>query len=70
MGFMQLHSTVTICCYLKVLTHLQIVGGFLGGSVVKNLHANAAKAGVIPGSEDPLRVEIATHSSILAWKIS
>ena len=26
-------------------------------------------AGSIPGQEDPLQMEIATHSSILAWKI-
>ena len=25
--------------------------------------------GSIPGQEDPLQVELATHSSILAWKI-
>ena len=43
--------------------------GFPGSSVVKNLPANAGDAGLIPGSEDPLEVETATHSSILAWNI-
>ena len=34
-----------------------------------NLPANAGDVGSIPGSEDPLEKEMATHSSILAWKI-
>ena len=40
--------------------------------LVKNLPANAEDerdTGPIPGSEDPLEKEMATHSSILAWKI-
>ena len=36
------------------------------GSVVKNPPANAGDAGSTP---DPLEEEMATHSSILAWKI-
>ena len=44
--------------------------GFAGGSVVKNPPASAGDAGSIPGWEDPLEKEMATHSSILAWKIS
>ena len=36
--------------------------GFPGGSVVKNLPANA-------GDTDPLEKEMAIHSSILAWEI-
>ena len=46
--------------------------GFPGGSVVKNLPANAGDTGYvgsIPGWEDPLEKEMATHSSILAWRI-
>ena len=42
------------------------------GSVVKNLPVNAwdtRNIGLIPGSEDPLEEEMATHHSILAWKI-
>ena len=43
---------------------------FPGGSVVKNLPANAGDARVwSPGWEDPLEKEMATHSSILAWRI-
>ena len=39
---------------------------------VKNPSANAGDtkdAGSIPGREDPLEEEMATHSSILAWRI-
>ena len=39
---------------------------------VKNPPANAGDirdAGSVPGSEDPLEEEMATHSSILAWRI-
>ena len=43
--------------------------GFPGGSVVKNPPASAEDASSIPGLEDPLEEEIATHSSILAWRI-
>ena len=47
--------------------------GFPGGSVVKNTPANAGHTrdiGLIPGLEDSLEEEMATHSSILAWKNS
>ena len=40
--------------------------------VVKNPPANAGDirdVDLIPGSERPLEKEMATHSSILAWKI-
>ena len=44
-------------------------GGFPGGSEVKNLPANAGDAGSIPGVGRSLEKEMATHSSILAWRI-
>ena len=40
--------------------------GFPDGSVVKN---SPGDAGTIPGSERSPGEEMATHSSILAWKI-
>ena len=43
--------------------------GFSGGSVVKNLPANAGMQGQSPGWEDPLEKQTATHSSILVWEI-
>ena len=44
--------------------------GFPGGSDGKASARNAGDPGSIPGSEDRLEKEMATHSSILAWKIS
>ena len=46
--------------------------GFQVALVVKNLPANSGDirdTGLIPGSEDPLEKEMATHSSIFAWRI-
>ena len=43
--------------------------GFAGSSVVKILSANAGDVGSLLGQEDPLEKEMATNSSILAWKI-
>ena len=43
--------------------------GFPGGSEVKASARNAGDLGSIPGREDPLEKEMATHSSILAWRI-
>ena len=48
------------------------VKDFPGGSVVKNPPANiedTGDTGSILGWEDSLEEEMATHSSILAWKI-
>ena len=44
----------------------------LGGSAIKNPPSKAGDARdvvLIPGREDPLEKEMASHSSILAWKI-
>ena len=46
-----------------------MIAGFSGGSVVKNLPANAGDWGSIPLSEDPLEKEMTTHSGILTWEI-
>ena len=37
--------------------------------MVKNPPANVRNTGSIPGREDPLEMDMATHSSILVWKI-
>ena len=39
------------------------------GSVEKNPPASAEDLSSIPDEEDPLEEEMATHSSILAWRI-
>ena len=43
--------------------------GFPGGSVVKNLPAKQETLVGFLGQEDSLEKEMATHSSILAWRI-
>ena len=45
------------------------VTGFPGGSVVKNLPANAGDEGSIPESGRSPGGRNATHSSVLAWEI-
>ena len=42
---------------------------FPGGSGLNNLPTNAADVGLFLGQEDPLEMETATHSSILAWEM-
>ena len=44
-------------------------GGFPGGSDGKESTCNAGDLGLIPGSGKSLEKEMATHSSILAWRI-
>ena len=43
--------------------------GFPGGSEVKAFACSVGDLGSIPGSGNPLEKEMATHSSILAWRI-
>ena len=43
--------------------------GFPGGSNGKESACNAGDLGSNPGSEEPLEKGMATHSSILAWRI-
>ena len=47
----------------------KIITGFPGGSVVKNLPAMQETYIRSLGQEDPLEEGMATHSSILAWRI-
>ena len=54
---------------LKVKTLKSVGKKGDGGSAIKNPPANAGDAGLIPGQKDPLEKGMATHSSILAWKI-
>ena len=49
-----------------LVTHLE---GFPGSSLVKNLPAMQEMQVHSLGGEYPLEKEIATHSSILAWRI-
>ena len=58
-----------MCCLEKNIHSLGINQGFPGGSVVKNLPANARDLGLIPGSGRSLEKAMATHASSLAWRI-
>ena len=56
----------------SLISSKEIIGklGFPGSSDSKASAYNAGDPVSIPGSrEDPLEKEMATHSSILAWKI-
>ena len=46
-----------------------LCGRFPGGSGVKNLPAMQETSVLTLGLEDPLEKKMATHSSILAWRI-
>ena len=59
----------THCVRYYSITHLYIGRGFSGGSRGKESACNAAEGVRSLGQEDPLEKEMATHSSILAWKI-
>ena len=60
-------------CPFKVLRCLDTAvegAAFPDGSVGKESTHNAGDPGLIPGSGKPLEKEMATRSSILAWRIS
>ena len=48
---------------------LFVVTSLTGGSEVKASACNVGDLGSIPGSGRPPEKEMATHSSILAWRI-
>ena len=49
--------------------HLLLVFGFPGGAGGEEPACNTGDPGLTPGSEDPLEKEMATHSSVPAWRI-
>ena len=51
------------------VSHIYIYMGFPDGSEVKASASNAGDLSSIPGSGRSLEKEMATHSSILAWRI-
>ena len=56
----------------KTCTHLHVSRGFPGGTSGKGPPDNAGDirdTGLFPGWGDPLEEDMATHSSILAWRI-
>ena len=56
-------------CDLNLVLKDELSLNKLGGSDSKVSAYNVGGPGSIPGSEDLLEKEMATHSSILAWEI-
>ena len=54
---------------MNINPFIQHVWGFPGGSDGKESTCNAGDLGSTPGLGDPSEKGMATHSSILAWKI-
>ena len=48
---------------------MDVLQDLTGGSVLKNLPANAGYMGSIPGLRTVLEKEMANHSCILPWEI-
>ena len=68
----QIHNNIPKLFSLFSQNLLCQVLGFVGVASGKNLPANVGDirdGGSIPGREDPLEEGMATHSSILAWRI-
>ena len=58
--------------YQEVQTYISMSTpglGFPGGSVIKNLPAKEKMWIPSLGRKDPLKKEMATHSSVLAWEV-
>ena len=56
--------------FLGILILTVPILGFPGSSDGKESSCNDGDPGSIPGLEDPLEEGMATHASILAWRIS
>ena len=64
-----LHCIFWTSYYFGYFTGGKIKWDFPGGSVVKNLPVKQETQVQSLGWEEPLEKEMATHSSILAWKV-
>ena len=65
----QIKSWVGKICWRRDRLPTPVFLGFPCGSAGKESACNAGDLGWIPGSEDPLEKETATHSRVLAWRI-
>ena len=61
--------TAFSCIYVVLINELCDFGASLVGHMVKNPPSIQEAPGLIPGLGFPLENGMATHSSILAWKI-
>ena len=67
-----LHSIAVSLCTIELSVYNPLLWGFPGGSAVKNPPAMQEMQEMqVPslGQEDPLEEGMATHYSVLAWKI-
>ena len=48
---------------------LYLVVGFPGGSEGKRIHLQCRRPGFDLGQKDPVKKGMATHSSVLSWRI-
>ena len=71
-----LYTRLENLMFFQTFTGMSLTGpsypplqGFPGGTVVKNLPANAGDVGSIPESGRSLGKGMTTHSSILAWEM-
>ena len=55
--------------FFFLLKAISPIESFPGGSDGKESACDVGDPGLIPGQEDPLEKEMATHSYILAWRI-
>ena len=70
--FSPTHVYIHIHVHVHIYIYIYIYTGFPSGSVVKNLPAMQEPQETQVqslGQEDPLEKGMATHSSILAWRI-
>ena len=68
LGFLYLCEH-TIDILIRITTNLQVALGFPGGSDSKESACSVGDLGRSLGQEDPVEKEMASHSSILAWKM-
>ena len=57
-------------CSKLLIRDMQIKTAIEGDSVSKESACNAEDLGSFQAQEDPLEKEMATHSSLLSWRIS
>ena len=67
--FLKIHFHYSLLQNIIYSSLCYIVVGFPGGAEVKASACNAGDLGSIPGLGRSLEKEMATHSSILAWRI-
>ena len=71
MGKKKKNASKCLVCMARIdLAAANKSNGFPGGAVVKNLPATQETQVQSLDGEDPFEEEMATHSSVLAWKIS